>query len=62
MVVLPILYKYFDGKEFKPNSKNIAETTYVLLLGTSFAQIQIQMDSLIVVLNNNKGLKALNYK
>ncbi|EIA07588.1 CusA/CzcA family heavy metal efflux RND transporter [Flavobacterium frigoris] len=66
MVVLPILYKYFDGKEFKkPKFKKHRSTTYIilLLLSTSFAFSQnsnSELDSLIVKgVNNNKGLKAL---
>jgi cobalt-zinc-cadmium resistance protein CzcA len=65
MVVLPILYKYFDGKEFKKAKfKKHRSTTYVILLmlSTSFAFSQntnTELDSLIKSAgNNNKGLKA----
>ncbi|MFT5714037.1 MAG: cobalt-zinc-cadmium resistance protein CzcA [Flavobacterium sp.] len=65
MVVLPILYKYFNGKEFKkPKLKKHHTTTYaiLLMLSTSFAFSQnsnTELDSLIASgINNNKGLKA----
>jgi cobalt-zinc-cadmium resistance protein CzcA len=65
MVVLPILYKYFEVKEFKKSKfKKHHKGTYVILLmlSTSFAFSQnsnTELDSLIVSgVNNNKGLKA----
>ncbi len=65
MIVLPILYKYFDGKDFKKTKfKKHRNKTYVtlLMLSASFAFSQntnTELDSLIVsAVNNNKGLKA----
>jgi cobalt-zinc-cadmium resistance protein CzcA len=65
MVVLPVLFKVFDGKEFKrPKSRKDQSKTYLilLLLSTSFAFAQnsnTELDSLIVKgVANNKGLKA----
>jgi cobalt-zinc-cadmium resistance protein CzcA len=65
MVVLPVLFKVFDTKEFKrPRFKKHQSKTYLilLLLSTSFAFAQnsnSELDSLIVKgITNNKGLKA----
>jgi cobalt-zinc-cadmium resistance protein CzcA len=65
MVVLPVLFKVFDGKEFKrPKFRKDQSKTYLmlLLLSTSFAFAQnsnAELDSLIVKgIANNKGLKA----
>lgn len=65
MVVLPILFKVFDGKEFKKAKfKKHHSNTYLilLLLSTSFAFSQNsnpELNSLIVNgVKNNKGLKA----
>lgn len=65
MIVLPILYKIFDEKEFrKPKFKKHNSSTYVILfiLSTSFAFAQnsnTELDSLISKgINNNKALKA----
>lgn len=65
MVVLPILFKVFDQKEFKkPKFKKNHSATYLilLLLSTSFAFSQnsnSELDSLIGKgIKNNKGLKA----
>ncbi|MGO4818264.1 CusA/CzcA family heavy metal efflux RND transporter [Flavobacterium sp. W22_SRS_FP1] len=65
MVVLPILYKYFDGKDFKkPKFKKHRSTTYIILLilssSVAFSQsTNKELDSLIVsAVNSNKGLKA----
>ncbi|TDE05592.1 CusA/CzcA family heavy metal efflux RND transporter [Flavobacterium hiemivividum] len=66
MVVLPILFKVFDGKEFKKAKfKKHNTNTYLilLLLSTSFAFAQNsnpELDSLIVKgITNNKGIKAI---
>jgi heavy metal efflux system protein len=65
MVVLPILYKVFDKKEFKkPKFKIHQNKTYLffLLLFSSFAFSQenkSELDNLITkAIENNKGLKA----
>jgi cobalt-zinc-cadmium resistance protein CzcA len=65
MVVLPVLFKVFDTKEFKrPRFKKHQSKTYLilLLLSTPFAFAQnsnSELDSLIVKgITNNKGLKA----
>jgi cobalt-zinc-cadmium resistance protein CzcA len=65
MVVLPVLFKVFDNKEFKrPRFKKHQSKTYLilLLLSTSFAFAQnsnSELDILIVKgITNNKGLKA----
>ncbi|HQK38784.1 MAG TPA: CusA/CzcA family heavy metal efflux RND transporter [Flavobacterium alvei] len=67
MVVLPILYKVFDGKEFKKAKFKIHKKKTFLLIGllfTSFAFSQnvssnSELDSLIAkALENSKGIKA----
>lgn len=65
MIVLPILFKLFDQKEFKkPQFKAHNSTTLIILLflSTSFAfaqNNQSELDSLIAKgISNNKGLKA----
>ncbi|MBC5837669.1 CusA/CzcA family heavy metal efflux RND transporter [Flavobacterium muglaense] len=65
MIVLPILYKLFDEKEFKkPKFKKHQSATYMLLFILSstlgFAQNpSTELDTLIIKgINNNKGLKA----
>ncbi|MDG2432758.1 efflux RND transporter permease subunit, partial [Flavobacterium sp.] len=65
MIVLPILFKLFDQKEFKkPKFKKHTSTSLVILLflSTSFAfaqNNQSELDSLIVKgISNNKGLKS----
>ncbi|NRT14731.1 cobalt-zinc-cadmium resistance protein CzcA [Flavobacterium sp. 28A] len=65
MIVLPILFKLFDQKEFKkPKFKKHSSTTLIILLflSTSFAfaqNNQSALDSLIAKgISNNKGLKA----
>ena len=65
MIVLPILFKVFDAKEFKkPKFKLHKKSTYmfVLLLSSSFAFSQNsnpELETLISkALENNKGIKA----
>ncbi|WP_369765120.1 CusA/CzcA family heavy metal efflux RND transporter [Flavobacterium sp. WC2429] len=65
MIVLPILYKLFEGKEFrKPRFKKHHSATYIifLILSSSFSFAQnttTELDSLISKgISNNKGLKA----
>jgi len=67
MVVLPILYKVFDGKEFKKAKFKIHKNKTFLILGllfTSFAFSQntssnSELDSLIAkAFENSKGIKA----
>ena len=65
MIVLPILYKLFDEKDFKkPKFKKHQSATYMLLFLLSstlgFAQNpSTELDILIIKgINNNKGLKA----
>ena len=68
MIVLPILFKVFDGKEFrKPKFKKHQTTTYLLafLLISSFAfsqnnpQSDDQLNELITIaFSNNKEIKA----
>lgn len=65
MIVLPILFKVFDAKEFKkPKFKLHKKSTYmfVLLLSSSFTFSQNsnpELDTLISkALENNKGIKA----
>jgi cobalt-zinc-cadmium resistance protein CzcA len=65
MVVLPVLFKVFDGREFKrPKFKKHHSGTYILLLllSTSFTFAQNsneELNSLIAIgINNNKALKA----
>jgi cobalt-zinc-cadmium resistance protein CzcA len=65
MIVLPVLFKVFDGKELKRNGlKKEQSKTYLILflLSTSLAFAQnsnAELDSLIVKgIANNKGLKA----
>tara|TARA_R110000868_G_scaffold40008_4_gene138761 strand:- start:6725 stop:11059 length:4335 start_codon:yes stop_codon:yes gene_type:complete len=65
MIVLPILFKIFEGKEFrKPKFKKHHSATYIilLLLCTSFSFAQnstTELDNLILKgISNNKELKA----
>lgn len=65
MIVLPVLFKVFDGKEFKkPKFKKHQSATYLILLlmSTSFAFAQNsnnELDQLIAIgIQNNKALKA----
>ena len=65
MIVLPILFKVFDEKEFKkPKFKKHVSGTYILLflLGTSFGFAQennAELDSIMAkALQNNKLVKA----
>ncbi|MEL1240244.1 CusA/CzcA family heavy metal efflux RND transporter [Flavobacterium flavipallidum] len=65
MIVLPVLYKVFDGKEFKkPKFKNhhANMTIILLLLSSSFAFAQNktnELDGLIAIgIQNNKALQA----
>ncbi|MFC3336377.1 CusA/CzcA family heavy metal efflux RND transporter [Flavobacterium palustre] len=65
MIVLPVLFKVFDGKEFKkPKFKNHhgTMTIILLLLSSSFAFAQNpnnELDQLIAIgIQNNKALKA----
>ncbi|WP_281336028.1 CusA/CzcA family heavy metal efflux RND transporter [Flavobacterium eburneipallidum] len=65
MIVLPVLFKVFDGKEFKkPKFKKYQSGTYIflLLLSTSFSFAQnanAELDQLIANgIQNNKALKA----
>jgi cobalt-zinc-cadmium resistance protein CzcA len=65
MVVLPILFKIFDGREFKKSKfKKHQSATYIilLLLSTSFCFSQNSNPELAVfvtkAIQNNKGIKA----
>ena len=65
MIVLPILYKLFDEKEFKKPKMNTNQSTIIILFlllssTLSFAQNPpTELDTLIVKgINNNKGLKG----
>jgi cobalt-zinc-cadmium resistance protein CzcA len=65
MIVLPILFKIFDEKEFKkPKFKKHVSVTYILLFlfGTSFGFAQentAELDSIMAkALQNNKLIKA----
>lgn len=65
MIVLPILYKVFDSREFKKAKfKKNQSTTYIILflLSSSFAFSQnsnSELDGLLLkAIQNNKGIKA----
>ena len=65
MIVLPVLFKVFDGREFKkPKFKKNNSGTYILLLllSSSFAFAQNSETELNLLIakgiNNNKALKA----
>ena len=65
MIVLPILFKVLDSKEFKkPKFKKHVSGTYIILffIGTSFSFAQdrnVELDSILAkAIQNNKSLKA----
>lgn len=65
MIVLPILFKVLDSKEFKkPKFKKHISGTYIILfcigIGSGFAQNKnVELDSILAkAMQNNKSLKA----
>src|SRR5574343_481718 len=65
MIVLPILFKVLDSKEFKkPKFKKHVSGTYIILffIGTSFGFAQdrnVELDTILAnAMQNNKSLKA----
>lgn len=65
MIVLPILFKVLDSKEFKkPKFKKHVSGTYIILffIGTSFGFAQdrnVELDAILAnAMQNNKSLKA----
>ncbi len=72
MVVLPILYKVFDGKEFKKAKFKSHKNKTLLLVGLLFSSVAFsqnsasntnELDVLIAkALENSKSIKLLNCK